>query len=249
MRCHSERVRPGWAKNLSRSKLAGRGLGEILRFVQHDNAASSHFPAANETGSVGVLRSLSCGGGKFRGGVGRRRFGHACDRGTEPQSLKAQGVQFSRWVQAVRFLELPQSILRGVVPLSAGRSRIGTIFRERLLDFGDPIGSRLLLAALLSLGSSGRFLAVGTLVRGGSGGFLCRRALRFHRIGKHTQPRRKKQRRSQVCCTPKSDAHFCESRRELLLAVGRNFTRQVDRHQAVAILALQHLEYYIVARL
>ena len=138
-----------------------------------------------------------------RGRRPRRRYPR--DLRPEAQLLKTPGVELTRRVQAMRLLKLPHGLLGRLVPFSAGRPGVRTAFRERLLDFRNAFGSWGLLAAFPACGSR-RLSFVCTAVRRGTGS-LPPGGLGLQRTGKHTQPRCQQQRRGQVRCLLKVNAH------------------------------------------
>jgi len=144
-----------------------------------------------------------------RGQPGRRRRrpwrGYPRDLRPEAQLLKTPGVELTGRVQAMRLLKLPHGLFGRVVPFSAGRPGIRTAFRERLLDFRNAFGSWGLLAAFPACRSR-RLSFVRTAVRRGTGG-LPSGGLGLQGTGKHTQPRCQQQRRGQVRCLLKVNAH------------------------------------------
>jgi hypothetical protein len=133
------------------------------------------------------------------GSAGRRQRRRSA-RGlrTQAQLLKSPGIKLSRGIQAVGFLKLSYRVHCGIVPFSVGLPRIRAIFCKGLLDFGDAISSRSLLAAFPPPGSFRRFFPVRFTPRCGACRFLCCTALRLCRFGEYTQPRRDKQRQGQV---------------------------------------------------
>src|SRR4029077_1935453 len=112
----------------------------------------------------------------------------------------------------MRFLEFPGRFNRRVVPFPVWLSGEGAVFRQRLLDLRNPLGSGSFLPPLPPSGFPGTSFSV----RGGPGfggnGFLMRGALRLARTSEHTQPRRKEQRRGQV-------GRFSESHKLVVLGL------------------------------
>src|SRR5207253_9905335 len=64
------------------------------------------------------------------------------------QLLKGFRIQLPRWIQPMRFLEFSRRFNRRSVPLAARFSGERTVFCERLLDFGNAVGSRGVLPPL-----------------------------------------------------------------------------------------------------
>ncbi len=109
----------------------------------------------------------------------------------------------------MRLLEFPGRFNRRSVPFPIRFSREGTVFRERLLNFGNAVGSRGLLPPLPPV----RFLRFSFSVRRapsfGRSGLLRRSGLRPRRIRKQAQPCRKKQRQGRVGRFSESHGEWC----------------------------------------
>jgi hypothetical protein len=119
-------------------------------------------------------------------------------RRAKAQLLKSFRIEFSRRIQPMRFLEFSRRFHRRSVPLPVRFSSKGAVFRERLLDLGNAVGSGHFLPPLPTL----RFFRGPRPVRGvgrlGRDGFLLCRALRLRRSCTHTEPRCHEQRQGQV---------------------------------------------------
>src|SRR5579859_7992399 len=99
--------------------------------------------------ALGGLRGTgSCGGGRDRR-HGRRNSGSLR---TQAQFLQGQRIEFAAGIEPMASLELLHGFHGGIVPFPARCSCKGSVFGERLLNFGDAIGSRSLLPPLPPLG-------------------------------------------------------------------------------------------------
>jgi hypothetical protein len=109
----------------------------------------------------------------------------------------------------MRFLEFPGRLNGRSVPLPIRFSREGTVFRERLLNLGNAVGSGSLLPPLPPARFPRFSFPVRRAPRFGRSGLVRRRALRFRRTRKHTQSRRKKQRQGRVGRFSESHSEWC----------------------------------------
>src|SRR5229473_3044630 len=109
----------------------------------------------------------------------------------------------------MRFLEFPGRLNRRSVPFPVRFSRERTVFRERLLNLGNAVGSRDLLPPLPPARSPRFSFSVRRAPSFGRSAFLRRRALRLRRTRKHTQPRREKQRQGRVGRFSESHSEWC----------------------------------------
>src|SRR6266513_81466 len=87
---------------------------------------------------------------------GRRTHGRHGRRytrglGAKPQLLKGFRIELSRRIQPMRFLEFSRRFHCRSVPFPVRFSSERTVFRERLLDLGNAVGSRGFLSSLPTL--------------------------------------------------------------------------------------------------
>src|SRR5713226_2228386 len=134
----------------------------------------------------------------------------------------------------MRFLEFPRRLNCRSVPFPVRLSRVGTVFRECLLNLGNAVGSRCFLPPLPPVGFLRFPFSVRRAPSFGRSSLVRRSALRLRRTRKHTQPRREKQRQGRVGRFSESHSGWCwvwaqSLEPPLLLAVRRNFARQVQR--------------------
>jgi hypothetical protein len=164
-------------------------------------AVSNSLASGKATAKSGrpLVWALSRLRGRWRqlGSIGGRewaRYARRCR--AKAQLLKGLGIQLPCGIQAMRFLKLSHGLNGSIIPLPAWLPCVRPVFSQRLLDFGNAIGSRGFLAALAPPVSSRRFLPVCVAPRGGA--LLCRCALRMRGTGERTRRRRQEQRQGQV---------------------------------------------------
>jgi hypothetical protein len=135
-----------------------------------------------------------CGGADWWLGCG-----HTCGLGAESQMLERLGIEFPARIEPVRFLKFLHSIDCRIVPLAVGLSAVRAVFRQRLLDFRNTVGSRDFLPALPPVGFLRSFPAVVCRASRLAGrGTRRRRGLRLRRSSRHAWRDCHEQRKSQA---------------------------------------------------